>query len=190
MSKALARLSLYARWPLLWVICLNGAYSDPAVQHPKHPPHATRQDLIGVWRLQSIQVVGPKGPQDDPFYNANSTGILVYDPSGWMSVQIVGQPRPAMEVPASRPARTNTADEAQLKAAVLDTYYAYFGTWEYDESTSTVSHHIQSSLIPSEDGMTYSQTATLEGGELIFSVRKEAAGGTAQKKVWKRILGP
>lgn len=151
-------------------------------------PHLTRQDLIGAWRLVSIQVVAPNGPTADPFYNADPTGILIYDPSGWMSVQIAGQPRPPMEAPVSRPARPHTPEVAQLEAAVLDTYYAYFATWDYDAATSTVTHHITSSLIPGETGMSYSQTVTLEGGNLIFTVRLETSeGATVQKKVWKRL---
>jgi multidrug efflux pump subunit AcrA (membrane-fusion protein) len=153
-----------------------------------HSPRATRQELIGAWRLISIEILGPNGTAVDPFYNADPSGILIYDPSGWMSVQIVGQPRPAMEVPASRPAPADAAQDARVKAAVLDTYYAYFGTWEYDEATSTVTHHLESSLIPGETGMSYSQKVAVEGGQLIFTVREETAGGAVvRKKVWKRI---
>jgi hypothetical protein len=162
-----------------------------AVPEPAHVPHATRHDLVGAWRLVSIQIMGPDGPVTDPFYNADPTGILLYQASGWMSVQIVGQPRPAMEAEASRPPHTETAEDTQLKAAVLDTYYAYFGTWDYDEATSTVTHQIKSSLIPGESGMSYSQTVALEGENLIFTSRREIAGvATVQKKVWRRITGP
>lgn len=86
---------------------------------------------------------------------------MIYDASGWMSVQIAGQPRPTMEVPGSRPTLNGVPEVAQLKAAVLDTYYAYGGTWEYDEATSKVTHHVESSLIPGEAGLSHSQTVTL-----------------------------
>ena len=39
------------------------------------PPHPTRQELIGAWRLVSIQIEGPTGPMLDPFYNEDSTGL-------------------------------------------------------------------------------------------------------------------
>jgi tetratricopeptide (TPR) repeat protein len=154
-----------------------------------HAPRTTRRDLFGAWQLVSIQIEGSNGPEDDPYFNAKSAGILTYDPSGWMSVQIVGQPRPPMEVEPSRPAaHIDTVEVAQLKAAVLDTYYAYYGTWEYDEATSTVTHHVKSSLIPGEAGLSRSQTVTLEGEDLIFTVRQEVAGrATVQKKIWKRL---
>jgi hypothetical protein len=181
MNTTLMRMSAAARWPLLLFILLNAA---PCYAH------ATRQDLIGAWRLLSIQIVGPLGPMADPFYDADSTGILVYDPSGWMSVQIAGQHRPTMQAPESRPTH-DAPEDAQRKAAVLDTYYAYFGTWEYDEVTSTVTHYIKSSLIPGETGMSYSQIVTFEDGRLVFTTRRELAGGAAvQKKVWQRIKGP
>jgi Lipocalin-like domain len=178
----------------LWLFLLTYLSLAPyplAVPEPGSNMHATRQQLIGAWRLASIQIAGPNGPMNDPFYNADPTGILIYDPSGWMSVQIAGKPRPPMEVPASRPVRPHTAEIAQLEAAVLDTYYAYAATWDYDEATSTVTHHIKTSLIPAEVEVSYSQTVTLEGGDLVFTVRSQAPGGaTVQRKVWKRISKP
>jgi hypothetical protein len=189
MNKVMACIRRGAGWSLLLFIYLGAAPYPLSSAQSGQESQTTRQSLIGAWRLVSIQVVGPGGPSNDPFYNADPTGILVYDPSGWMSVQIAGQPRPSMDAPASRPAgRPRTAERAQLEAAVLDTYYAYYGTWEFDQATSRVTHHIKSSLIPGETGMSYSQTVSLEGGNLVFTVRHEAPGGaTVQKKVWKRI---
>jgi len=179
-----------ARWPFLLFILLNATPCVAVAPDGIGAPHATRQELIGAWRLLSIQIAGPSGPLLDPFYNADSAGILIYDASGWMSVQIVGRHRPAMAAPASRPTH-DTAQQAQLKAAVLDSYYAYFGTWEFDEATSTLTHHIKSSLIPGESGISYSQTVTVDGGHLVFTTRREVAGGAAvQKKIWQRILSP
>ncbi|MDB6083781.1 MAG: hypothetical protein JWN43_1662 [Gammaproteobacteria bacterium] len=203
MSETPSRLRHCAGWTLLLMMWLSIASCRSGVPQPRGTAHATRQALVGAWKLRSIEIVGPDGSSPDPFYGPDPSGILIYDPSGWMSVQIVGRDRPAMDVPASRDARpadagldasTRTAadarPEARLKAAVLDSYYAYFGTWEYDEATSAVIHHIQSSLIPGENGMSYSQTAVVDGGNLIFTVRQEAPGGAAVgKKIWTRIGG-
>ena len=191
MSQPMARIPTCAGLSLLLLVYLSVAPYRLAVPQAAHAPHATRQDLIGAWRLVSIQIMAPDGPMTDPFYNADPTGILIYQASGWMSVQIVGQPRPAMQAEASRPPRTETAEDARRKAAVLDTYYAYFGTWDYDAAASTVTHHIKASLIPGESGMSYAQTVALQGGNLIFTSRREVAGvATVQRKVWRRITGP
>jgi hypothetical protein len=190
MRKVSTRISTARLLSVLALICLSSA-PYLATPQPGSAPHATRQQLIGAWRLVSIQILGPNGAMPDPFYGADPSGILVYDASGWMSVQIVGRPRPAMDAAASRPPPTDTAETARLKAAVLDTYYAYYGRWEFDEATSMVTHYIKSSLISGETGKSYSQTVSLDGAELIFTTRRDQAGGpTIQRKVWRRISGP
>ncbi|MBS0580625.1 MAG: lipocalin-like domain-containing protein [Proteobacteria bacterium] len=151
----------------------------------------TRRDLIGTWRLLSIQLVGPNGKTVDPFFGPDPTGLLIYDPSGWMSVQIVERQRPTTDAPVSFVSRGTpgeTSQDAQVKASVLDTYYAYFGTWHYEAATSSVVHDVKSSLIPGESGKSYSQTASLVGGHLVFSRR--AVDGAIQEKVWERATFP
>ena len=56
-----------------------------------------------------------------------------------------------------------TPDEAKLAAAAFDTYYAYFGTWDYNADTSVITHHINSSLLPYESGMEYIREVVLDG---------------------------
>jgi hypothetical protein len=186
MNKTWPRILGRALWPLLLIICLIAPSQFYA--SARGTAHGTREDLIGAWRLRSIQLVGPNGSMIDPFYNEASTGILIYDRSGWMSVQIVGQPRATVDLPASRSMQNDTPEEAQRKARALDTYYAYFATWDFDEATSTVTHHIVSSLFPTEAGVSYSQKVTLDGELLTFTTQREAAGSTViQKKVWQRV---
>jgi hypothetical protein len=149
--------------------------------------HVTRQQLIGAWRLIGIEYSDSSGQIADPFYQANSTGLIVYDSSGWMSVHISAPHRPAFEVPASRSTPT-TAREAPLKAAAFDTYYAYFGTWDLDEASSVVTHHVESSLIPAESGLRYAQKAAIEGNRLIFTVCTATRGEqTVRRKIWERV---
>ena len=147
------------------------------------------RDLIGTWRLLRIEVERPGGTRPDPFYNSVASGLLIYDASGWVSVQIVGTPRPKVDAPAARPATTPPdADTARLKAGLVDTYYAYFGTWEFDAQTSTVTHRVKSALYSGEEGASYSQQVQLVGRHLVFSRTHEtAAGKSVQKKIWERI---
>ena len=149
---------------------------------------AARQQLIGAWRLAAIEYLGPHGETVDPYYQAGSSGIIIYDSSGWMSVQITAQDRRKWEQPAVRVPRPVSKEDAALKADAFDTYYSYFGTWDYDAATSVVTHHVKSSLIPAETGLDYGQTITLEGGQLIFTVRSGSPGAeTIRRKVWVRL---
>jgi hypothetical protein len=150
--------------------------------------HPTRQQLIGAWRLVSIDFSGPRGPAVDPFYQADSAGLIIYDASGWMSVQIAAPHRPAWKMPASR-AAPDAPHDSHLKAAAFDTYYAYFGSWTYDEATSVVIHSVKSSLIPAETGLDYAQQVSLEGTRLTFTGSEVNHGAPmVRRKVWERLV--
>ncbi len=150
-------------------------------------PLISREDLIGSWRLVRIEYRGPKGALDDPFYHAGSTGLLTYDASGAMSVQIAAGSRPTLSIPATRPLNAAAIPDERAKAAALDSYYAYFGTWELDAEHSSVTHRVSSALIPAEIGMSYAQDAKIEGGMLTFTNRQKGADGEyVRTKYWQR----
>jgi hypothetical protein len=145
-----------------------------------------REQLVGTWRLISITRITPQGPESDPFYGDHCSGLLIYDPSGWMSVQIAGGTRAFMATPKSRQSRP--AEDAGRESSLFDSYYAYYGTWTFDASRGTVAHTIVSSLYPGEQALTYSQEVRLRGSQMIFTVRSPGAQGeTRQVKIWERI---
>jgi Lipocalin-like domain len=150
--------------------------------------HITKEQLIGAWRLVSMDYRGPDNASVDPFYQPDSTGLIIYDPSGWMSVHIVGPHRQAWKVPASRLPATDSPQDGALKAAAFDTYYAYFGTWDFDEAQSVVTHHVASALLPAEVGQSYAQQIALENGRLIFTTRTGPEGRQiVRRKIWERL---
>jgi len=147
-----------------------------------------RQDLIGAWRLVDIDVEGPDGREADPFYGEGSRGLLIYDASGWFSVQIEGAARPAMQIPSVRPVADQSDSTARLKATVLDSYYAYYGTWSFDAATSTVTHHAKGALYPAENDATYPQHVEVAGKRMSFTRTQNVAGhSTVQTKRWERV---
>src|ERR1022692_979605 len=183
-------LGRYGRsWQVLLIcLCVLRCQANSARGGESRRP--TSHELLGAWRLVRIELSGPSGSIVDPFYQADSTGIIIYDSSGWMSVQIVAPQRPPFEVPASRASPAATAQDAPLKAAAFDTYYAYFGTWNYDEATSVVTHHVKSALIPAETGLSYAQQISFEGGRMIFTVRSgNKRQEIVRRKIWERIPG-
>jgi hypothetical protein len=181
------RAARYGTLGVLSFICLYAPLYPAASADRGDPAHLARQDLIGAWWLVRIEYSGPRGPIADPFYQPGSTGIIVYDSSGWMSVQIVAPHRRCWEVPAARLSSIAMSQDTQLKAAAFDTYYSYFGTWDFDAATSVVTHHVKSSLIPAESGLNYAQNATLESGRLVFTVRRGSKGEeTVRRKIWER----
>src|SRR5450755_77291 len=97
--------------------------------------------LIGAWRLVSVETTRSNGEIIYPFYGKHPEGLLIYDRSGWMSVQIVSDPQPSVPVISSR--EGFLAAPPAEKIAAIDGYYAYYGTWSVDTSGSSVTHHIR-----------------------------------------------
>jgi hypothetical protein len=147
-----------------------------------------RQGILGLWRLVRIDYSGPNGPLKDPVFGPNPSGTIIYDSSGWMSVQIVTGNRPRLGNPATRLSGLNTLEEAQLKAAALDSYYAYFGTWTYDSGKSTISHHLVASLLPDETGLDYQREVQFDGRHLSLIVHRQSEGEARTRTlVWERL---
>ena len=175
---------------LLWLSCLRSSPCE-ARPHDERRSQPARQQLIGAWRLAAIEYLGPHGETVDPYYQAGSSGIIIYDPSGWMSVTITARERRKWEPAAVRVPRPSADEDAALKAEAFDTYYSYYGRWDFDASTSVVIHHVESSVIPAETGLDYAQTITLEGGHLIFTGRSGSPGAEiVRRKIWERLPSP
>jgi hypothetical protein len=135
--------------------------------------------------LVRIDILEAGVSRSDPFYGSDCSGLLIYDSSGSMSVQIVGLPRPSMPTPSVR--GPDTGGDAQRGSALLATYYAYFGTWTYDEQTGIVTHQVMGSLYPDETGVSFAQQVTLTGDRMTFTVR--ARDQSWHRKVWARVRG-
>jgi len=88
-------------------------------------PSSDKERLIGAWRLASI--VGPDGK---PVSGAPPQGMLIYTRDGHMSVQLM----------------YSKAANAQSNEYVQNGYEASFGSYDINEATHTVTHHVQGSV--------------------------------------------
>lgn len=144
-----------------------------------------REQLIGAWRLVSIETAKANGEVIYPFYGRHPEGLIVYDRSGWMSVQIVSDPAPpAPKVDSREDFRAAPTAE---KAAAAEGYYAYCGTWTLDASNGTVTHHIKHSLLPGERGEDGVRRIILNGDRLTLIAKTHEMGEDHERKlVWQR----
>ncbi len=85
-----------------------------------------RERLIGAWHLARIDAPGPDGKSMD---GPQPKGMLIYTRDGHMSVQLM-YPKSA---------------NAQSNEYVQDGYEASFGSYDVDEATHTLTHHVQGS---------------------------------------------
>jgi hypothetical protein len=161
------------------------------------PPTVTGQDklaerFIGAWRLVSVEGHPPGLPN---FFGDHPAGILMYDRSGWMAVQIANHgdrkawQRTGNGFHASRIGRT-----IEEKAAAVDTYTAYYGTYTIDPRAGTVTHHLEDAILPGSRGIDNIRYYEFQGdGRLLLRVAEDGKGGlfsrddATYKLLWERI---
>jgi hypothetical protein len=138
--------------------------------------------LVGTWRLIAVESRLPDGTRNYP-YGHNPLGILMYDDHGNMAVQLMARGRPPFK---SADLKGGTAQEAK---EALDGAAVYFGTYETDEQTDTVCHHIKGSVFPNWIGTVQRRKATVEGNRLILSTGPLLMGGSESDVVleWQRV---
>lgn len=116
---------------------------------------SSREKLVGAWHLVSIDAPGADGKID---HFSDIKGQLIYTRDGHMSVQLMYPP-----------------SESKLSNDyVLNGYEASFGSYDVDDATHTVTHHVQASVTRGLVGKDLTRAFQLSGGRLIIkSVRPD-----------------
>jgi hypothetical protein len=145
-------------------------------QKPDGPPtaHSVRNRFIGVWKLVSCERKSSSGELSYP-YGEKPVGRITYDKAGRMSAQLM---RPERRSPAGAILHTDSPTELR---DVLG-FVAYFGTFDIDEGTRTVIHHVQASLVPGYVVTDLKRTYEFAENQLILTARTE---GAAVRLIWE-----
>lgn len=136
-----------------------------------------RDQFIGLWKLVSCELKSSSGAISYP-YGEQPVGQLRYDKAGRMSALLM------------RPGRPTTYNRESLgkltpaeMADVLRGFTAYYGTFDVDEATHTVHHHVQASIYPSNVGTDLNRTYEFSGNRLILVA---TVGSGVMRLVWER----
>ena len=172
---------------LRWLLCGSTLVAQLFPQ--AKVPALTSDQLVGAWQLVSLETVRPNGEVIFPYYGKHPKGLIIYDRSGRMSVQIAADPAPTVPPTSSRESVLSASPADKSKA--FDGYYAYYGTWTFDAANSTVTHHIQQSLAPGERGEDAVRHFVLDGDRLILTAKTHEMGEDHERKiVWQRVASP
>ena len=106
--------------------------------------------VVGTWKLISIERVRSTGEVEgaDVWLGKNPTGVIMYDTTGYMSVQLMRDPQ---------------------EGYALERYYAYFGIYEVNEKEGSILHHVQGSLSSTEVGITYRRMFKISGNRIMLT---------------------
>jgi hypothetical protein len=164
---------------VLWLLlsCVSLFSAEPQQDN-------ARKKLVGAWRLVSVEGT------DATFHFAfdHPTGIIIYDRSGWMAVQIdvKGARKPFANGPAA-----GTGEE---KVAAFDNYLAYYGTYTLDLKAQTITHHLEDASPPNWRGVNNVRWFEFQGNDrLLLIPREDGKGGVIDRKnatyklLWERI---
>ena len=149
---------------------------------PQPDPAARR--VTGVWRL--VEVVGDSRIR--PAHYDRPTGLIVYDASGHMAVQIVT--RADRKLFDGGPAH-GTLEE---RAAACDSYMAYYGTYTVDPRAGTITHHLDNALLPDLRGRNLVRYFEFQGdNRVVLMPQEDGKGGIVTREhadyklVWERM---
>jgi hypothetical protein len=123
---------------------------------------ATAPALIGSWRLLSYEDRGADGVVAYP-YGRTPAGLLVYDATGHMAIQIMKQPPPEVAI--------DDWDKFTVseRVALYDGYVAYFGRYEVDLPKGDVIHLPEADLPRLYIGKREVRHFVLDGDNLVLS---------------------
>ena len=158
-------------WGLLWfatVVALGR--SGPA-------------DLVGTWQLVSRidrDTAGNVVPE--PGLGSDPKGYLIYDATGHVAAQLMKGHR------SSNPCEV-TAEARGNNVAAVGGYDAYFGRYDVDWSSGTVTHILDGALAPSDVGRRLSRRFKLEGESLTiqFEPGGKDTPQVTRTLIWRRI---
>lgn len=156
------------------LLTIQAASAQSALPAPK-----TAQ-LLGTWKLVSIEETIAGKTRTSTLYGAHPVGFIMYQPDGHMCAELSSGEPPAWRDPAK-------ATDAQ-KIAYYESFIAYCGTFKLDSKTSTLYHFPTVAWTPSYVGSTQPRPFRLEGDKLIITATKGLPDPKMEKLtlVWQR----
>jgi hypothetical protein len=124
----------------------------------------TIAETAGSWTLVSFEIEGTTGIRAP--WGTGTTGMLIYEPSGYMSVSI------------------NKTAEGAHPEAILDSILFYSGTYQVQDST--IRHQVTNASNPARIGKEMIRYAELDGDVLTLTTPQESFGRAILQ--WRKIV--
>lgn len=138
----------------------------------------------GVWRLVSYEFRDEAGAISYPF-GQDTLGLIMYDHSGMMSVQIIRHDRPLF------PSEDMFGAAPETVKAAFEGLNTYYGTFDVDTASQTVTHHVEGASMPNRIGSSQLRQYEFSGNQLILKAPPRLLDGKILTGVlvWERVTG-
>ena len=142
------------------------------------------EKLIGTWMLVELIEVPVNGGEITYPMGENPKGLIIYNPDGFMSAQIMNLERNNFQ----QEHWTNATTEEYTQEA--STYLAYSGSFKTDDEKQIVSHTMYISLFPNWTGQTQNRIVIFKDGFLHLESEKPFTSNSrlvTHKLTWKKV---
>ena len=130
-----------------------------------------KDKIVGTWKIISWESLRPSGQIVNIWMGLHPTGLIIYQPNGYMAVQIMADPRPTF---TQNPA-TKQPPFDEFRSAYFG-YYAYWGTYTINDAGNDVVHNLEGSERPVEVGRKYPRSFSIDGTKLVITTPSYKAG--------------
>jgi hypothetical protein len=138
-----------------------------------------------VWKLVSGTSTDKVTGEVRYPWGKNPVGRLVYDEAGRVFAQLMDPGRrPVGGISNQGAAAAISGASAEDMREMLTGFNSYFGTFDIDEPSRTVIHHLQSALIPSWVGSDQRRKYEFSGRDQLIILN--TASRAAYRLVWHR----
>lgn len=140
---------------------------------------SVRERAIGTWRMLSLEV-GEGAGKIEP-YGPSPNGLMVITAEGWFTITIT---RPDLPAFAAGNRERGTDDENRV---VVRGSIGYFGTYQIDESSSTIACRIEGTTFPNYLGETQIRRLIFRDDTLTYVNDSPSGGGGIARAKWRRV---
>jgi hypothetical protein len=159
--------------------------STPAASTTATQQQGLRGRILGTWKAVAWESLRASGQIVNVWMGINPTGLLIYQPNGFMAAQFMANPRPTFaKDPATMPPPYD-----EFRSAFFG-YYAYWGTYVIDDAGSGVVHNVLGSLRPGEVGLSYARSPSIAESKLIITTPPYKAGLVLPHDLLERMQIP
>jgi len=157
---------------------LSAGWSSKRLAMAANEERTVQGQLIGTWTLVSMGV-GEGADRIEPF-GADPKGIMTMD--GHRLVIIITRATLPKFAAGNREQGSPAENQAIVQGSI-----AYFGTYTFDEATSTLTAHIEGSTFPNFIGQDQKRRVIIDGNELTYVNPQPSGGGGTAKVLWRRV---
>lgn len=141
-----------------------------------------KDKFYGAWRLVSYEFRDNLCNISYPF-GEHTLGLIMYDLSGMMSVQIIRRDRPLF------PSEDMFGAAPETVKAAFEGLNTYYGMFEVDEASCIVTHHIEGASMPNRTGSVQSRQYEFVDDLLILKTPPRLLDGRMLTGVvvWRKL---